>query len=1223
MASTIKLHLPSIKLQTDYRSESYVSASGSLSAITRGTDFDVFSVSTSGAVVDVSLSQLFNTNFPGKATVATAVLNPQNQKVLAFASDGAKLYYIDESVKWPTWTQVSSQLDGSTEVIQHIQTFYQNGELLVSVHTKESGSAGAWRFYTVSNILQTPVWTSERLINALTNYQAVHDWVFGATVNTKNGPIVGYLISGPEPGTQGGQWVDGVYLAESGGQRVIKIASGSYTSISTYWDAANSLSYTFGVNGTDNFLYYFQTGVDTPVKVDGVDKLIEVSVTPSARINPNQNILNIFGAAKNQRLVHTWAPLNGSSTLTFDRISYPSTQVVNFATVTDTNNIAKVFAVSSANNLKLVYQDPRSTEWINQTIEVPTPSNVDEFKSYYLSATVVDDQDRPQSFKNFKLYSDISAEIEANGALFQIEEGSFFQNVTNALGRIDLVLRTDSVASPIFSLWVEGMDPTATIAIDPSGDINHQFKNLTSQQLLDAKSQTTGAPLLQGEYHTQEIADQLAQSITHVMGIANSTAFAGLKAAPRHIGKGSARQVTEHVRHTFDQTTNPNRIHVGSAPKKHFKIDFRGKYPVFSSLSDLEVQQHFQAAKAKAPQQRAALARNKHLLAGKHLLGGIFDWDWGDVWGMIEDGVGTLVDVVVSVGENISAVVNVIIDTVEQAFQTVIEFVQQAFDVVEAVFEKVKIFFEEIWQWLCFLFDWSDIENTQTVIKYYINQSVDYIHDIVVNDGTLVTQQVFSTIKDKTNSLFDSAITAVTGVNVNSGGQGSNPLGFAANAGNLQDSALPDLPSAADWFLNKVLNFFSDDSWNIPDHGLGSLLQSFLDTAQNCGAIDQVKNALSALQDFFTGQWTTEASVWDAALVTILTVAKSLVLAVLDAIEALVTIFLQLIGGGINLVKNILNADIDIPVVSWIFKKIFGFEMSMLDVFSLIIALPATIAYKISNGRAPFTDQQVKTITSGRFTGPPLPPTTSSANLHEVPHKAPILAANDPTLQQTLLVLAGWGQIINVPFDMAQDVPGGIAEYAKVIKVGAVVIPMAIQMLRVPLWIFNQSWSDQPDYVKWQIGGWISGWVAPVSTIVCFIATKGEKGLRGFAPGRIFLALIGAVQLGVNITTGVLMEQSGKANHHTWINQIVGPINNLAKPLALSKNPYAIAALQLIDLVTNLTVGINTIVQGRSLTIHAVFHENAAFVSKEPIKEPTHDETHQHIQQKVQKAKHA
>ena len=77
----------------------------------------------------------------------------------------------------------------------------------------------------------------------------------------------------------------------------------------------------------------------------------------------------------------------------------------------------------------------------------------------------------------------------------------------------------------------------------------------------------------------------------------------------------------------------------------------------------------------------------------------------------------------------------------------------------------------------------------------------------------------------------------------------------------------------------------------------------------------------------------------------ILKSARNLIVKVVDIIKIMISGLL-----------DFLDAPLDIPIISYIYKVITGDQLTFLDLVTLVGAIPATILYKLMSGQTPFPD---------------------------------------------------------------------------------------------------------------------------------------------------------------------------------------------------------------------------------------------------------------------------
>lgn len=100
----------------------------------------------------------------------------------------------------------------------------------------------------------------------------------------------------------------------------------------------------------------------------------------------------------------------------------------------------------------------------------------------------------------------------------------------------------------------------------------------------------------------------------------------------------------------------------------------------------------------------------------------------------------------------------------------------------------------------------------------------------------------------------------------------------------------------------------------------------------------------------------------DTGLSVLLDAAELLlegVLAVANAfVDGLLTVFADLLTFLFDPDSGLLTRTINIPVLSWLYKKLFGEDLTILNLIMLVAAIPVTIVYRVLTGRYPSKDLQ-------------------------------------------------------------------------------------------------------------------------------------------------------------------------------------------------------------------------------------------------------------------------
>ncbi|KAI8804187.1 hypothetical protein BJ742DRAFT_856984 [Cladochytrium replicatum] len=261
----------------------------------------------------------------------------------------------------------------------------------------------------------------------------------------------------------------------------------------------------------------------------------------------------------------------------------------------------------------------------------------------------------------------------------------------------------------------------------------------------------------------------------------------------------------------------------------------------------------------------------------------------------------------------------------ELVIRAVLDTISAVAGAIKNVFDKIKVFFEDLVAFLGFLFDWEDIKRTHKVIKNVLVRVAE--HSV----GKLGEAE--TTIGDYFDKM-EKAMSAFTGVSSAQGSMAA-PVGGVAN-----DHPTPE----------------------------GT------DSPQSNWAMYHTKNFVSQPEDHPEPKATTFGDVFDTAITDLKTqvldkadslppstIAKTVVGIFLKGSVGIakVTIldFIRLIKAATSGLISALTHSIEIPILSDLYKKFVGEDLSVLDVICLAAAIPATIVCKIAtNGKAPCPD---------------------------------------------------------------------------------------------------------------------------------------------------------------------------------------------------------------------------------------------------------------------------
>jgi hypothetical protein len=336
---------------------------------------------------------------------------------------------------------------------------------------------------------------------------------------------------------------------------------------------------------------------------------------------------------------------------------------------------------------------------------------------------------------------------------------------------------------------------------------------------------------------------------------------------------------------------------------------------------------------------------------------------------------------------------------------------------------------------------------------------------------------------------------------------------------------------------------------------------------------DEIQNSLAALVEQIKSIQSL-SDFLDTAICTLLTACQDIVLLVLDAIQAVIDVILTAATAALQAALQLLENEIDIPIISYLYQKIAGSPLTILDLLCLIIAVPCTILYKIflggSDATAPFTSDQVTALTSSNFTWPWLGSFNPSVQMPE-----PTAALDSGALTEALTILSTLGIIVGF-LTFVTDAAGDVLNLAdddseSPSKMAAKLIGWSNAATTFIQICIYAPWGD----VLESTADWLDlagsmfpliPWLADVITLTAqqYQAKFIPDGVGPAIPG-----VLGAVQLGIGIATVVEMKNDGGYNGCDK----AGAILNCCSPLC-KFGTYAKAAGEEAAVVAGVVMGL-------------------------------------------------
>jgi hypothetical protein len=318
---------------------------------------------------------------------------------------------------------------------------------------------------------------------------------------------------------------------------------------------------------------------------------------------------------------------------------------------------------------------------------------------------------------------------------------------------------------------------------------------------------------------------------------------------------------------------------------------------------------------------------------------------FGDIWHSIKKG---FVEVTEFIAEKVKDGVKFIIKIGKEVFEWVSKAVSDVFHFLERIWEKAKVFFKDMFEYLAFLFSWEDILHTKRVMKQYLSNIILGLADELGN------------IRKKTYDYFEEVKEKIEDI--------KKEISFKQ----LNDQNLNELRAAntksdkidprANWMGAKKSHITNSGAQQqvasaIPSNSISALSSASEKLVKHFEVLgQQFTDAFSDLSSKFIDVIHGNMKIGDFLEYLVLTLLE---LGVAVAQEIIDLIF-EILEVAIGSVEKILNASIDIPFFSYLYKEISGDDLSVNDLICLLIAIPMTALYKLGEGETPFKNDGEK-----------------------------------------------------------------------------------------------------------------------------------------------------------------------------------------------------------------------------------------------------------------------
>lgn len=576
------------------------------------------------------------------------------------------------------------------------------------------------------------------------------------------------------------------------------------------------------------------------------------------------------------------------------------------------NNV--LFAHVDGQNMVQLTQDPVTTDWHKRSILLPSTSadDIAVYKSFTTHVQVTDDNGVGEPNAAVTVTSTSPVSVYMNDVYHLLSPGVPVHTAADANGVLTIVQETDSLAAVCLQVVLTNA-PEVVAKINPMskalatlGSIKNG-DDLGNVQVTNADG--TKKQLVPSDLSSKD-KDSVAASLVQLTQVAAKVQQDG----PRQSAANGSRLTAAAV-----------------APPRSWSVSF--------TSDGLNYYEGDGAARAlhlpgTAPGQLLAAGVGASPLGS---IGSDIAVDAGDFFRWMKHAFQVVDRITVELAGD---VYHFIAHIGDEVYHVLLDSVSAVVHAVEFVFNKIKVFFEDLFKWLGFLFEWGDIVRTHKVLKNVLKQCAARAVDQIV------------TSEDKVKSAFDGIEKRLDGL----AGVPSSTDTFGSYQST--SSSVPGFRSPqANWALHHMKGNVSSasTSYSTPDPVTDPVFDALEKLIAN--AIDHLTEAANLLKSQvikpLASLTAAEAAKKIAIIITdeILTMAKDIIVTLLDIIKV-----------AIEGIIGLLDAKITIPVLSKVYKDVAHDDLSFLDLACLIAAIPVTIIYKASTGHAPFSPDEAERL---------------------------------------------------------------------------------------------------------------------------------------------------------------------------------------------------------------------------------------------------------------------
>ena len=344
-----------------------------------------------------------------------------------------------------------------------------------------------------------------------------------------------------------------------------------------------------------------------------------------------------------------------------------------------------------------------------------------------------------------------------------------------------------------------------------------------------------------------------------------------------------------------------------------------------------------------------------------------------DFWNWLKGVVAEITDLIVTIADEVMVGIRMIVNGIEQVFKAIIKVIDDIASAIGSFFKMLVKLIEDVIAALSVLFHFGEILWTHRWLAAQFQTQIKQLATTIQTQAVPQVDQFFTNGENAVKTAFDAIRKSIGGNDSvsNVKGMGATPhTVFAARPGGVGPSSGGASHSTqCSWGIQKFKSGSSSATSKPPSPSaamvstgispsqtvgdpVGDFFAAFVARLNNNADLGSVFNQLQS--DFgklfhpsSAGQF------FSTFLTTLLDIVEAILLSVMAIGDALVGGILSVAQAAIDGIMAFLNYELEIPVITWLYEKLFGEKLTFLNLATLVAAIPVTILFRVIEGQYP------------------------------------------------------------------------------------------------------------------------------------------------------------------------------------------------------------------------------------------------------------------------------